>query len=206
MLEEIPSIHALSWASFSEKEFISSITKYNNSLTPGPDKLLWRHLKCIIKNNGFLSSIINIANTCFELGHWPSHFKTSITIIITKPNKELYDTPKVFRPIILLNTFGKLIKKVIGNCLQFHAISNNFIYLYQLSRLKQRLTSNTGITLTHFICIGWVKNTMISTLAFNIAQFFPFLNHCLLPCIFCKAGFNSKVKHFFSNYLVRRKT
>ena len=130
MLEEIPSICALSWASFSEEEFISSITKCNNSLTPGPNKLSWRYLKCIIKNKVFLSSIINIANTCFELGHWPSHFKISMTIIIPKPNKELYNTPKAFRPIILLNTSSKLIKKVIGNCLQFHAISNNFIYSY----------------------------------------------------------------------------
>jgi len=47
---------------------------------------------------------------------------------------------------------------------------------------------------------------MTSTLAFNIAQFFPFLNHCLLPCILCKAGFDLKIKHFFSNYLVGRKT
>jgi len=68
------------------------------------------------------------------------------------------------------------------------------------------LTSDADIALTHFICIGWVKNTMTSTLAFNIAQFFPFLNHCLLLCILCKAGFDSKVKHFFSNYLVGRKT
>jgi len=122
MLEEIPSIHALSWASFSEEEFISFITKCNNSLTLGLNKLSWRHLKCIIKNKVFLSSIINIANTCFELGHWSFHFEISITIIILKPNKELYNTSKALKPIILLNTSGKLIKKVIGNCLQFHAI------------------------------------------------------------------------------------
>lgn len=129
MLEEILSICALSWALFSKKEFISSITKYNNFLTLRLNKLLQKHLKCIIKNKGFLSNIVNIANTCFELGHWPSHFKTSITIIIPKPNKELYNTPKAFRSIIFLNTPSKLIKKIIGNCLQFHVISNNFIHL-----------------------------------------------------------------------------
>jgi len=47
---------------------------------------------------------------------------------------------------------------------------------------------------------------MTSTLAFNIAQFFPSLNYCLLSLILRKAGFDPKVKCFFSNYLVGRKT
>jgi len=43
-------------------------------------------------------------------------------------------------------------------------------------------------------------------LAFDIAQFFPFLNHNLLPLILDKAGFNSRISSFFSNYLIDRKT
>jgi len=39
ILDEFPSKMSSPWVSFSEKEFISSITKCNNSLTPGPDKL-----------------------------------------------------------------------------------------------------------------------------------------------------------------------
>jgi len=114
-------------------------------LTPGPDKLSWRHLKSIIKDKIYLKEIINITNTCFELGHWSSHFKTSTTIVIPKPNKESYDSLKSFGPIVLLNTLGKLIEKVIGEHFQFHAISNNFIYQSQLGGLKHRLISNTGI-------------------------------------------------------------
>ena len=75
-----------------------------------------------------------------------------MSIIILKFNKELYDSTKSFRSIVLLNTLGKLIKKVIGNKLQFQLISNNFIYLSQLDDLKQRLMSDTGIALIYFIC------------------------------------------------------
>jgi len=63
-----------------------------------------------------------------------------------------------------------------------------------------------GITLTHFIHTEWIKNISTSTLAFDIAQFFPFLNHCLLSSILGKAGFESRIVNFFSNYLVNRKT
>jgi len=118
----------------------------------------------------------------------------------------LYDSPKSFRPIVLLNTIEKLIEKVISDRLQFHIISNNFIYQSQLSGLKFKSTTDTGIALTHFIHSGWIKNISTSSLAFDIAQFFPSLNHQLPMLILSKASFNSKVIQFFLNYLVKRKT
>jgi len=47
---------------------------------------------------------------------------------------------------------------------------------------------------------------LTSSLVFDIAQFFPLLNHCLLSLILDKAGFSSQIINFFSNYLVNRKT
>ena len=130
ILNEIPDKHSTSWPPFSKEEFTRSIAKCSNSSTPGPDKLSWSYLKIIIKDNSCLEKIISIADACFELGFWPLHFKTSLMIIIPKSNKKLYDSPKSFRPIVLLNTLGKLIEKVISECLQFHLISNNFIHPY----------------------------------------------------------------------------
>ena len=52
----------------------------------------------------------------------------------------------------------------------------------------------------------WVKNLSTSTIAFNITQFFPLLNHCLFTLILWKAGFDSHIVKFFSNYLIGRKT
>ena len=90
-------------------------------------------------------------------------------IIISKPNKSSYNSPKSFRPIVLLNMLGKLIKKVIGDRLQFYVISNNFIHQSQLGELKFKSTTDVGITLTHFIHIEWIKNISTSSLAFDIA-------------------------------------
>ena len=112
--------------------------------------------------------MIKITNACLDRGYWPSHFKTLTTIIILKPNKAFYDTFKSFRPIILFNTLGKLIEKVIGDRLQFHAVSNNFIHQSQLRGLKFKSTSDTSIALTYFIHMGWVKNLLTSTLTFDI--------------------------------------
>ena len=113
---------------FSEEEFKSSIIKCNNSLTLGPDKLSWKHLKVIVIDSICLKNFINIANICINLGYWPSHFKMSSFIIISKPNKASYNFPNVFRPIILLNMLGKLIENIINKRLQFQLISKNFIH------------------------------------------------------------------------------
>jgi len=150
-LNKLNLYQTLLWSSFLEEEFTSAIVKCNNLLAPGPNKLLWGHLKRIIKDKTCRANIIVIANACIELEHWPNHFKILIKIVIPKPNKLSYDSPKSFRPIVLLNTIGKLIKKVISNRLQFYVILNNFIYQSQLGGLKFKSTTDIGIALTHFI-------------------------------------------------------
>jgi len=101
---------------------------------------------------------------------------------------------------------GKLIKKVIGERLQFAMAANNFIHPSQLSGLKFKSTIDVSIALIYIIQTGWVKNLSTSTLTFNIVQFFPLLNHHLLTLIMKKAGFNNCIVSFFANYLVDRKT
>ena len=121
-------------------------------------------------------------------------------------NPTMYCTPKMFHPIVLLNTLGKLIEKVISECLQFHAISDKFIHPNQLGGLKQRSTSNADTFLTHLVHLKWVKNLQMSMLVFDIMQFFLSLNYWLLPIILDKASFDSKISSFFSNHLIGRKT
>ena len=128
-----------------------------------------------------------------------------MTIIIPKPNKALYNIPKMLR-IILLNILGKLIEKLIRERLQFQALSKNLIYSCQLEGLKQYSTVNVEIVLIYLIHVEWVKKYTTSTLVFNMAQFFLLLNHQLLPLILNKVKFYPRVSHFFGNYLVGRKT
>jgi len=45
----------------------------------------------------------------------------------------------------------KLIEKVIEERLQFQVISKNFVYSNQLGELKQCLSTNMSIFLTHLI-------------------------------------------------------
>ena len=46
----------------------------------------------VIKDNKYLANIINIDNVYINIGHWPSYFKTSLSIIIPKPSKMAYNS------------------------------------------------------------------------------------------------------------------
>ena len=69
ILNEIIFSPSFTWVLFSEEEFTSTIAKCNNSSTPSPDKLLWSHLKYILKDKLCLKNIIKIANTCLDIGY-----------------------------------------------------------------------------------------------------------------------------------------
>ena len=98
-------------------------------------------------------------------------------VVISNPNKAMFDSPKSYQPIVLLNIIGNFFKKMIDEHFQFHTISNCFIHPSQLGGLKSRSTIDVEVALTYIIYSGWVKNLTMSTLAFDIAQFFLSLNH-----------------------------
>jgi len=90
--------------------------------------------------------------------------------------------------------------------MQVHTITNGYIHPNQLGGIQQRSTADAGIFLMHLVHAGWTKDLYTSVLAFNIAQFFPSLNHSFLTACITKAGFNRKVSFFFDNYLLNQQT
>ena len=74
-----------------------------------------------------------------------------VSIIIPKLGKPAYDTPKTFRPIVLLNTLGKLIEKMIARQLQFDIVKYGILYPNQLEGVAQQSTEDAGIFLTYLV-------------------------------------------------------
>ena len=101
-LNETPQANQILWSLFSKQEFRDTIAKCLSSSTPGLDYISWRHLKALITNDRCLLKIVQIANACINLEFWPSHLKSSNIVVIPKPNKNNYKSPKLFRPIVPL--------------------------------------------------------------------------------------------------------
>ena len=169
LLNKLPQADGIEWPPFSSQEFRDTIAKCSSSSTLGPDHISQRHLKALISHNICLEKLVHIANTCITLEYWSFYFKSTNSVVIPKPNKTLYNTPSSFQPIVLLNTTGKLVEKVISNRLQFHMTANSFLDPNQLGGIRQRSTTDAGIYLTHIICAGQLRQCHTSIIAFDIA-------------------------------------
>ena len=101
---------------------------------------------------------------------------------------------------------GKLVEKMLARRLQFDGIAHGVFHSNQFGGIMQRSTEDAGLYLTHIVRAGWAKGLRTSVVAFDIAQFFPSLNHSVLLAIIDKMGFPRCVANFFKSYLVGRKT
>ena len=139
---------------FSLLEIQEVLKACSNVSVLGPNHITWQYLKHILFNNTCAIGILSLANTCLILHHWPRHFKKLVSVITPKPGKPAYDTPKAFRPIVLLNTLGKLIEKMVARQLQFDVVKYGILHPNQLGGVAQWSTENASIFLTHLIQAG----------------------------------------------------
>ncbi|CAA7270785.1 unnamed protein product [Cyclocybe aegerita] len=91
---------------------------------------------------------------------------------------------------------------MIANRIQFDAVKHDIFHPNQLGGIHQRSTEDAGLILTHLVRAGWVKGLQTSTLAFDIAQFFPSINHEMFMAVLRKQGFSPILVEFFASYLV----
>jgi hypothetical protein len=86
---------------------------------------------------------------------------------------------------VLLNTLGKLIKKMLARRLQFDGMAHGMFEPNQFGGVTQRFTEDAGVYLTHIVRSGWAEGMETSVVTFDIAQFFPLLNHEVLLEVIC---------------------
>jgi hypothetical protein len=205
-LEAAPPLPVPAWISFSELELREALLACAKNSAPGPDHVTWSYLKFWCNSPPVVALFTRIANACVSTGHWPDHFKESLSVIIPKPGKPNYSTPKSFRPIVLLNTLGKLLEKMLAWRLQFDGVAHGAFEPNQFGGIAQCSTEDAGVYLTHLVRAGWARGLQTSVVTFDIAQFFPSLNHEVLLEIICRLGFPVEVGAFLISYLVGRKT
>ena len=107
---------------------------------------------------------------------------------------------------MLLNTLRKLFEKVIANRLQWEAARFELLHPSQFGGVHQNSTEDAGSYLIHLVRAGWDKGYKTSIVAFDLAQYFPSLNHSAITLILDRMGFADIVVDFFADYLIGRYT
>ena len=68
-------------------------------------KQLWKYLK------QFITEIFTVS---INLGHYAQRWRRAKIVVVLKPGKLDYAVPAAYRPILLLNTLGKLLESDIA--------------------------------------------------------------------------------------------
>jgi hypothetical protein len=92
--------------------------------------------------------IMRLFQACLNQGVHPKAFKKATTVILRKDDNKNYLSLKLYRPIALLNTLGKILKAVISNCLYFLAETHALLPNTQMGaqRIKSTDTALQLIT------------------------------------------------------------
>ncbi len=105
-------------SSITEHEIRNTILNAPAKKCPGSDGIPHEILKLALE--ALLPHFYRIFNACFTMRYYPSHFKTSVTIVLRKPaGKRDYTQVKSYRPIALFNTMGKIFETIMAHRLSY---------------------------------------------------------------------------------------
>ena len=93
----------------------------------------------------FLASpdtIVSMFNACLRLSHFPSIWKDAKIKVIPKPGRTDYTQLKSFRPIGLINVWGKVLEKLLSNRIQYHIRQQRGISERQFGFTAQKSTED----------------------------------------------------------------
>lgn len=107
---------------------------------PGPDGIINRALHIIAAQ--LAPHLTRIYNWNLRLGYCLAHFRQSTTIVLRKPGKDDYTTPKAYRPIALLNTIGKFMDSIIAKRVSYVTKAHQLLPSTHIGGRKGRSTDH----------------------------------------------------------------
>src|SRR5438552_9345349 len=102
-----------------------------------------------------------MAQASINLGHFPSCFKTTTTIIMRKPQKPNYTKPNAYRPIALESTLGKVLESIITELLSYITESHNLIPWQHFGGRPGRTGEEAMTILSERIYRAWKEGEII---------------------------------------------
>ena len=173
---------------------------------PGPDRIPNRFLKeCSQQLAPFLAHFFT---KCIQASYHPQTFKESNTVVLKKPQKPDYTSPKAYRPIALLNTMAKLLEAVIAK--KMSAVTEEQLLLpdTQMGARPKRSTISALEYITEQVQTIWKHdNTMVaSMLCLDISGAFDKVSHARLLHNLRDKGFPTWMIAFIQSFLTGRTT
>ncbi|OHE90236.1 zinc knuckle [Colletotrichum orchidophilum] len=190
----------------SENEVEEAIQKTAPLKAPGPDGITNKALQ--VAKPWISPHLTRAFNQSLQLGYCPQHFRTSTTVVLRKPGKDNYTTPKSYRPIALLNTVGKIMDAIIAERLSYMAETHKLLPENHIGGRKQRSTENALHTIIDKIYEAWDERQgkVASLLLLDVSGAFDNVSHQRLLHNLRKRRIDEAIVRWTASFLGDRQT
>ena len=155
----------------SREQIRRRLAKVKPYKAPGPDGIPNIVLtKCA---NVLLDHLFHIYKAILNLGIYYNPWKLSTTVVLRKPGKPRYDTPKAYRPIALLNTMSKVLTALMAELMTYYTETHQLLPAHHFGGRPGRTTSDAIHLLVHKIKDAWRKRQVTAVLFLDIEGAFP---------------------------------
>jgi len=138
-------------------------------------------------------------------GSHPLTLKRADGIFLDKPGKSSYDSPSSFRVIVLLQTFSKILERIMNSRLSCVARVSGLLNPHQCGSLAGLSASDAITTLTHEVRTLQMAQRKVSTLFLDIKGGFDNVNPSTLCGMLKAKGVNPYLVSWTRSFLSGRK-
>jgi ribonuclease HI len=178
------------------------LSRANSSSCPGPDSIpfsVWKEI-----HNCRPSLIPHLITACLQLGLHPRSLHHSNGVVLPKPNKADYTSPKSFRVIVLLDTFSKIIERIIQHRLTPIAHQLQLLHPHQTGALPGSSTGDALARLFHEVDAIQASKRKASTVFLDIKGGFDHVNHQILTARLREKGTPEYITQWVASFLSNR--
>jgi hypothetical protein len=148
------------------EETRNAVASMDKKKAPGEDGITGEVYKSAFEV--FPRYITAMYNGCLRRAFFPKRWKTAKLIPTVKPGKENSDYVSKFRPIILLNSGGKVLEKLFINRINHHVFAHDIMNKNQFGFTPQRSTIDAAMAVKGFIDEGLAAGEIIVIISLDV--------------------------------------
>ena len=164
---------------FTESQVYRAINKLSPHKAPGPNgipNIVYK--ECA---DSLIPHLVALFTASFSLGHFPSHWSQSTTVVLRKPLRPDYTLPKAYRPIALLDTMGKILSSCVAEDLRQVSETKHLLPGTHFGGRPGRSTGDALHLIAQYVKDAWRKKQVASALFLDVkAAFLSVDVECLL--------------------------
>jgi hypothetical protein len=172
----------------------------SNKSAPGPSGIGYKLVKWAFAAHS--DFILDIYNAALRYSHHP--WTSAKVVIIPKPNKPDYSATKAYRPVSLLECFGKVLEKIVANRFISDSNLHDILPPSQFGSCPYHSATDACTLLRYKAATTIASGRIGGTLLFDISRFFDHLDLSFTSQVLHHLGIDDHTINWVKDFMSQR--